>query len=217
MTTRKGRATRHSFQEAARRVFERDGYLNARLSDIADEAGKSMASFYNYFESKEALLADLAADFDAELQARVAEAFRHERPPEAALRDAIAAFYRHYQRRLPEAIGIFQASMVNPTFAAQWREIRTNGVRTIAVGIRRAQAHGFAPGLDPLLAASALSSMIEHFCWVWMAGEGDATGVDHAAAEFDDHAIDTLWQLWSHAVYWTDPGAPPGPVRKDDA
>ncbi|WP_116999824.1 TetR/AcrR family transcriptional regulator [Desertimonas flava] len=204
MTTRKGRATRLSFQEAARRVFARDGYLNSRLSDIADEAGKSMASFYNYFESKEALLAELAADFDAELQRRVAEPFRRERSPEAALHGAIAAFYRHYQTRLPEAIGIFQASMVNPDFAAQWREIRTNGVRTIALGIRRAQAAGFAPGLDPLLAASALSSMIEHFCWVWMAGEGDATGVEPTAPGFDEHAIDTLWQLWSHAVYWTE-------------
>lgn len=200
----KGQATRRSFQEAARRVFERDGYLNARLSDIADEAGKSMASFYNYFESKEALLADLAADFDAELQERVAEPFRRDLSPEAALREAIAAFYRHYQHRLPEAIGIFQASMVNPDFAAQWREIRTNGVRTIAFGIRRAQAVGFAPGLDALLAASALSSMIEHFCWVWMAGAGDATDVDANTPDFDDHAIDTLWQLWSHAVYWKD-------------
>lgn len=205
MTTRKGRATRRSFQEAARRVFERDGYLNARLSDIADEAGKSMASFYNYFESKEALLAELAADFDAELQTRVAEPFRADRPPQEALRDAIAAFYRHYQHRLPEAIGIFQASMVNPDFAAQWREIRTNGVRTIAVGIRRAQSDGFAPGLDPLLAASALSSMIEHFCWVWMAAQGDATDIDAAAADFDERAIETLWQLWSHALYWTRP------------
>lgn len=204
MTTRKGRATRHSFQEAARRVFARDGYLNARLSDIADEAGKSMASFYNYFESKEALLAELAADFDAELQAQVAEPFRHENPPQVALRDAIAAFYHHYKRRLPEAIGIFQASMVNPTFAEQWRGIRTNGVRTIAVGIRRAQADGFAPTLDPMLAASALSSMIEHFCWVWMAGSGDDTGIDVDAPGFDEHAIDTLWQLWSHAVYWNE-------------
>lgn len=204
MTTRKGRATRRSFQGAARRVFERDGYLNARLSDIADEAGKSMASFYNYFESKEALLADLAADFDAELQAKVAGTFRPDVSDEVALREAIAAFYRHYQERLPEAIGIFQASMVNPTFAEQWRQIRTNGVRTIAGGIRRAQRAGFAPGLDPLLAASALSSMIEHFCLVWIAGEGDATDVRFS----DDHAVDTLWQLWAHAVYWTEPVGP---------
>lgn len=199
--TEKGRATRQLFLDAARRVFEQRGYLNARVSDIADNAGKSMASFYNYFESKEALLEVLAVDFDAEMQARVAAAFRTGNPPERALRDAIGAFYHHYRLRLPETIGIFQASMVDPAFARAWREIRANGVQTIAAGIRQAQHVGFAPGLDPVLAASALSSMLEHFCWVWIARDGDATDVDYT----DEHAIDTLWTLWSHAIYWTAP------------
>lgn len=198
--TAKGRATRQAFQDAARRVFEREGYLNARLSDIADEAGKSMASFYNYFESKEALLTDLATDFDTELQAKVAEPFERGLAPHEALPEAIRAFYRHYRTRLPDVVGIVQASMVDAKFAADWREIRTNGVRTIAIGIRRAQRDGWAPGLDPMLAASALSSMLEHFCWVWLAQGGDAIDVELE----EDHAVDTLWKLWSHAIYWRD-------------
>ncbi len=198
--TAKGRATRKAFQDAARRVFERDGYLNARLADIADEAGKSMASFYNYFESKEALLTDLATDFDTELQAKVAEPFERGLAPQEALREAIRAFYRHYRTRLPDVVGIFQASMVDPKFAADWREIRTNGVRTISIGIRRAQRNGWAPGLDPMLAASALSSMLEHFCWVWVAQGGDAIDIELD----EDHAVDTLWKLWVHAIYWRD-------------
>lgn len=199
--TAKGRATRQAFQDAARRVFARSGYLNARLSDIADEAGKSMASFYNYFDSKEALLTELATDFDTELQAQVAEPFERGLPPDKALPEAIRAFYRHYRRRLPDVVGIVQASMVDAKFAADWREIRTNGVRTIATGIRRAQRDGWAPGLDPTLAASALSSMLEHFCWVWLAQGGDAIDIELD----EDHAVDTLWTLWSHAIYWRQP------------
>lgn len=199
--TAKGRATRQAFQDAARRVFARSGYLNARLSDIAEEAGKSMASFYNYFDSKEALLTDLATDFDTELQAQVAEPFERGLPPEEALPAAIRAFYRHYRNRLPDVVGIVQASMVDAKFAADWRDIRTNGVRTIANGIRRAQRDGWAPGLDPMLAASALSSMLEHFCWVWLVQSGDAIDIDLD----EDLAVDTLWTLWSHAIYWKQP------------
>lgn len=181
-------------------MFARDGYINARLVDIADEAGKSMASFYNYYESKEAILVDIASDFDTELQALVAEPFRRGLPEQDALREAITGFWRHYQRRLPEVVGIFHASMVDPDFAERWRDIRSNGIRTIAHGIRRAQAAGFAVGLDPLVAASALSSMIEHFCYVWLAQGGDAVDADVG----EDIAVDTLWSLWSHAIYWTD-------------
>ena len=47
-------------------VFARDGYLNARISDIAAEAGKSVASFYNYYDTKADLLIALAEDFHAE-------------------------------------------------------------------------------------------------------------------------------------------------------
>jgi AcrR family transcriptional regulator len=41
--------------EAARKVFERDGYAGARMQHIADEAGISKASLHYYFRSKEKL------------------------------------------------------------------------------------------------------------------------------------------------------------------
>lgn len=186
-------------------MFARDGYVKARLSDIADAAGKSVASFYNYYDSKEELLVDIASDFDEELQRSVAAPFRRGLPVEDALRESIADFWHHYRRRLPEVVGIFHASIVDPVFAERWRQIRTNGTLTIARGIRAAQAEGFAPGLDPLIAASALSGMMEHFCYVWQAQGGDALDIELA----DDVAVDTLWTLWTHAIYWTAPATFP--------
>ena len=40
--TRKGRQTDEAFRDAARLVFARDGYLNAKISDIAAAAGRSV-------------------------------------------------------------------------------------------------------------------------------------------------------------------------------
>ena len=64
--TRKGRQTDEAFRAAARVVFARDGYLNAKISDIAAEAGRSVASFYNYYDTKADLLIALAEEFHAE-------------------------------------------------------------------------------------------------------------------------------------------------------
>ncbi|MBN9622078.1 MAG: helix-turn-helix transcriptional regulator [Actinobacteria bacterium] len=49
----RGLRTRTALVEAARTVFERDGYLEARITDITKEAGVAAGSFYTYFDSKE--------------------------------------------------------------------------------------------------------------------------------------------------------------------
>lgn len=198
--TPKGDASKLAFEEAARRIVARVGYLNARVSDIAAEAGRSAGLFYMYFDSKEALLAELAADFSTVLQARVNSAFRRQPDPVLALRDAITAFWRLYEERLAEIVGVFQAAMVEPSFATRWQEIHQQGTALVERGIRHAQADGWAPDLDPSLAASALTSMIEQFCFSWQyAGAGMA-----AEPPDEDVAVETLWQLWSHAIYWKE-------------
>src|SRR4029078_11671940 len=49
----KGAKTRARRVEAANLVSEETGFLDARISDIAERAGISHGSFYHYFESKE--------------------------------------------------------------------------------------------------------------------------------------------------------------------
>jgi AcrR family transcriptional regulator len=56
----KGRRTRARLLAAARTVFERDGFLNARVADISETAGLSHGSFYHYFDSKEQIFRELA-------------------------------------------------------------------------------------------------------------------------------------------------------------
>ena len=71
-------------------------------------------------------------------------------------------------------------------------------LQRIAGEIRRAQAAGFCPGIDPVLTASALSAMLEHFCYIWL-GQGG----ERVDAQFDDErAIDTLATIWVRSVYW---------------
>jgi len=201
--TRKGRATDEAFREAARTVFARDGYLNAKISDIAAAAGKSVASFYNYYDTKADLLVALAEEFHAEATQMAVLPYRSGLTRQEALREAVAGFWRTYAKRRGELIGVFQAAMCDPAFLDRWLDIRAEAVARIAGQIRRAQAEGYCPGVDPVLTASALSAMLEHFCYIWL-GQGG----ERADVAFDDEAaIDTLATIWVKSVYWLpEPG-----------
>lgn len=196
----KGERTEVLFRDAARVVFTRDGYLKARIEDIAAEAGRSPGSFYNYFDSKEDLLAGLAEEFHLSNRAALSEIRRSGAQPKEFLHQAIGLWVANYREQVAAMSGVFQASMVEDGFRQLWASIRAEAIGMIAGLIRRAQRDGHAPGVDPLIAGSALSSMLEHFCYVWY-----HQGGDDIAVEFDERrAVDTLTELWYHAIYWSD-------------
>ena len=112
----------------------------------------------------------------------------------------MAGFWRTYARRRGELIGIFQAAMIEGRFRDRWLELRGEAITRIATAIRAAQAEGYCPGVDPVLTASALSAMLEHFCYIWL-GQGGEKDVP-----FDDErALDALCTIWVKAVYWRGP------------
>jgi len=203
--TRKGRATDEAFKEAARVVFARDGYLNAKISDIAAEAGRSAASFYNYYDTKADLLIALAEEFHAEATSLAMLPFRAGLAGPEALREAVAGFWRTYAKRRGELIGIFQAAMVEGQFRDRWLELRGEAIRRIAGEVRSAQAQGYCPGVDPVMTASALSAMLEHFCYIWLGAGGEKD------VPFDDErALDAVASIWARAVYWRPEADRPG-------
>ena len=65
--SRKGARTRARLLEAAKQVFEETGFLDARVSDIAERAGLSHGSFYHYFDSKEQIFREIAEMMDERL------------------------------------------------------------------------------------------------------------------------------------------------------
>ena len=196
--TRKGRQTDEAFREAARLVFARDGYLNAKISDISAAAGRSVASFYNYYDTKADLLIALAEEFHAEATQLAVLPYR---AGEEALREAVAGFWRTYAKRRGELIGIFQAAMIEGRFRDRWLELRGEAITRIATAIRAAQSDGYCPGVDPVLTASALAAMLEHFCYIWL-GQGGEKDVP-----FDDQrALDALATIWVKAIYWRGDG-----------
>ena len=76
----KKQAIRDALEEAALRLFDRDGFSATTVEQIADEADVSRSTFFRYFTSKEAVLFDA---YDTGVEAM--STFLHARPEEETL------------------------------------------------------------------------------------------------------------------------------------
>ena len=64
-------ATRERIIKAAAKLFARQGYANATTRDIAEKAGIATGTLFNYFESKEAIVAALISEALASAQEEI--------------------------------------------------------------------------------------------------------------------------------------------------
>lgn len=192
--TEKGRRTEQAFVQAARKVFAEKGYLAAKISDIAAEAGRSPGSFYNYHESKRQLLEQLLDEF----QDRVLEDTRRNLTPDPDrnIDFAVRAYWSSYSDYLPEMIGAFQLSMTDPAFAQWWRSRRAQGIDAVLDVFRSVERRGTDIGLDKYLFASAIVSMLDSFCWTWFVTGGD----DTISGRSEEDAIATLVEIWRRGL-----------------
>lgn len=194
--SRKGAETRARLVEAAKVVFERDGFLEARITDIAKEAGVSHGSYYHYFESKEQLFREVAELQEARLTAPPddpATAVGRDAPLSVRIAEANRRYLERYRDEAPLMGVIEQVSR----YDEHVREVRAERFRFFArrseAAIRRAQEDGRVdPAIDPKVAADALGAMVARFAELWLVQE-------YADYEFD-HAVEQLSLLWSNAL-----------------
>ncbi|WP_280434566.1 TetR/AcrR family transcriptional regulator [Nocardia carnea] len=188
--TPRGRKTRDALLDAARRVFESVGFLDARVELIAQEAGVSYGTFYRYFESKD--------DVFGELSNRLFEDMHRREPAAADLSPAerlIASnrsYYQAYRRNAPMMAIIEQVATFNEEFRLLRHEHRRQLIDRTARAIARWQSEGLVPaGLDPELAARAMSAMVDHTLYLWLI-QGEDADEEALLATLDQMCVGAL-------------------------
>ncbi len=164
--------------EAARQVFEHDGYHGTTVSAVVQAAGLSQGAFYLYFADKKGIFAALQDEMATLLRRRIYWVTRDEPDARRRLEAGLRAYfefyaeYPAYNRRLTiEGLGIdesFEARQteVHQTLATAFEPtLRELGVRATAVAAfallgmaaQLAYWQHFQRNEEPSMSASALA------------------------------------------------------------
>jgi AcrR family transcriptional regulator len=193
--TARGARTRTALVDAARRVFERDGFLTARVTDIADAAGVAHGSFYTYFPDKKAILAAVLAELQEEMLHPQLSRAALEDDPAGTIHDANRAYLESYRRNAGLMALLEDMAAIDEDFLQLRRERTEAFVARNARAIRRLQKQRLADAeLDPEIAALAISSMVSrtaYAAFVW--------GRNRGATDFDA-VLRTVTRLWLNAL-----------------
>lgn len=190
--SKRGMRTRTALVTAAREVFERDGFLDARISDISKEAGVASGSFYTYFDSKEEIFAAVVEQVREEmLHPHIRERVGIDDP-----RELIAAANREYlqsYRRNARLMAVLeQVSKIDEKFRVLRFERAMAFVERNAEMIRNLQARGLVDAeLDAAITSQALSSMVSRMAY-FVFVEGQKISFEKL--------VKTLNQLWFNAL-----------------
>ena len=182
-------------------MFEDVGFLEARISDIAEKAGLSHGSFYHYFESKEQVFREVAEAQEDSLTTRGDTSDAADTPPASEL-ERIRRANRLYLERYRDNGKIMGVIEEVSRYDIPVREARIRRQKHFAdraeAAVRRLQEDGKAdPDIDPEIAAVALGSMIGRFAELWLVDDW---------GDYDfDHAVDQVTRLWANAIGLKEP------------
>lgn len=188
----RGIRTRNALIAAARVVFERDGYLETRMSDISVQAGVAAGSVYTYFEGKEEIFLAIADQVQEEMLHPHLRARTGITDPRTLIDLANREYLRSYAKNA-KLMALFElVAQIDDNFRARRVERGNAFIRRNAAMIRALQEQGLAdPELDPLLTAHALSGMVSRTAYM-------AFVLDMPMAF--EHLVDTLNRIWTNAL-----------------
>jgi len=189
----RGDRTRQSLLDAARRVFEQRGYLDANVEEIVTEAGVARGSFYTYFPSKVEIFRAVCRQVGEQIDSAVAGADLRGLDPVAALTQSIRGYLEAYRGNTVFFALLERLASVDPEIYDMQFRTRRKHIQRIAAAIRRWQSRGVAdPAVEPDGVATALVSMTTNFCYWWIDGPEQH--------DSDEAALAVLSDIWIRAL-----------------
>ena len=178
-------------------MFERHGFLDARITDITAGAGAATGSFYSYFSSKEEIFTAVIDELN-DHEGLHPPTMVHLTEEGADLELSIARAHRSYLESYEQNARIMAVMEQVTSICDDFRVHRTRSaqayVRANTQAVERLQAAGRAdPGLDPKQTARSLSTMVSRSAFVSFV-------LEEETAEQIDVLVCTLTRLWINAL-----------------
>ncbi len=185
MAANGGSDKRRAILDAAIRVFARQGFHSARVSDVAAEAGVAYGLVYHYFDSKDQMLNELFSERWSLLLDAIRQADADLETPQEKL-EAAAGFIIESYRHNPELMKVIIVEVTraaNSFGRTHLPEIR-QAYDAIAKIVSDAQAAGeFRDDVSPDFAAMLFYGAIEQLLTGWIFEVVPASDADFETAK----------------------------------
>ena len=176
-------AKRRLILDAAVRVFARQGYDDARVGDVAREAGVAYGLVYHYFGSKDAVLEAVFREQWGRLLAAVALAEETGQTAPEQL-DLVVKIVLRAWRDDPDLVRLLVREITrNPHISDELDEIGQAFATLQRIVVRGQEEGSFRSDLDPQLAAWMLYGGLEEVLTGWVLGQLPDTAEAVTAAE----------------------------------
>lgn len=196
--TARGVRTRAALVSAARVVFERAGYLDARLVDITTEAHCSSGTFYTYFSGKEEIFAAVLEKSQDDMLHPGTEHVPADSDPVAIIEASNRAYLLAYERNAKLMELLEQVAAIDVRFRRLRRDRAEAFLRRNARSIAELQARGLADtGVDAMMASHALSGMISRLAFTHYVLE---PGLGDPRTFTSEQLVAAATRLWANAL-----------------
>ena len=163
---------------AARTVFLRDGYHDAKLTGVAKEAGCSVGTLYTYFDDRDDLLAAVLSEVEEEMRSagRDEQDRTHAKGPAAQISATNHAYLASYRKNRAVMALMEQVAHAEEDFGRQ-RLLRADGfIDRNTRALERLAEAGAITLDDPQMTATALSAAVSRLAYItWVDGRFEDT------------------------------------------
>lgn len=186
----KAARTRATILEAAVREFSTKGYQHTTVGQVAAAAGVSLGTVYQYFRDRADLVAALCQRHLSEMLERADPVWRADEGIEGIHR-VVLNFVRSYRDAAAMA-GIWEeVAHIEPDLA----DLRRALGRVFTRSVERALRGVSHLDMDPALAATALTGMVDRYCYVTYVFDPPPNGPPPP-----EESADVLSRLWISAI-----------------
>jgi AcrR family transcriptional regulator len=183
--TKRGTKRREQVLHTAARLFSEQSYHGTTVGDVCDALGVGKGVFYWYFESKDALFAELLQDSLLQLRRAQQSAIENVIDPVARIAQGIRASIGFF-RSNPEVLALIRIAGRYEEFQGQVERGQQIVVADTANHIKDGMAAGSIRHGDPELMAHGILGAIFHFVEIYF--ENDPEGSTERPA-LEDEAV----------------------------
>jgi len=164
---------RSQILEAAMAVFARQGFDQARMDDIAQEAGLSKGALYLYYKSKDAIISAILQFFFSRAMKKLQGFLESEEPP--SVREQLLRLNQYYIAEMKWMVSLLPLSFEFYAVAARQRAVRQFLKRyfkdyreVLAAFVQRGIDRGEFRDLQAERVAIAITALCEGMALLWM-------------------------------------------------